>query len=292
MSGALARPQGPDRADGGHGLVGVADAGAFLARLVRLDPAALVRLRPAGPAAPPQAVPPPPSGLPAASPSALPPASPSGPVAGAASVGRTVLWARLPWGVLAARTVAGAGCGDVTVAARELLAALAGGEDALPARRDAQWRWPLPPSTSRPVEVLPAGELWRIAEAAAGTLREAAAHGVGGRAVGQRVLRDALLDHVAVVVTPDDPPGPPVEIAQRLVQGLVRMGFLGRPGPGVDTPVPPVGTPLPFTGGTASGDVQVRVAGQWVSLVGPYGAVWSQKVADLAVTPLGAHPKV
>ncbi|MGW1059410.1 hypothetical protein [Micromonospora rubida] len=292
MSGAPARPQGPDRAGGGHGLVGVADAGAFLARLVRLDPAALVRLRPAGPAAPPQAVPPTPPGLPAASPSAPPPASPSGPAGGAASVGRTVLWARLPWGVLAARTVAGAGCGDVTVAARELLAALAGGEDALPARRDAQWRWPLPPSASRPVEVLPAGELWRIAEAAAGTLREAAAHGVGGRAVGQRVLRDALLDHVAVVVTPDDPPGPPVEIAQRLVQGLVRMGFLGHPGPGVDTPVPPVGTPLPFAGGTASGDVQVRVAGQWVSLVGPYGAVWSQKVADLAVMPLGAHPKV
>jgi hypothetical protein len=32
----------------GHGLSGVADAGAFLARLTRLDPAALVRLRPAG----------------------------------------------------------------------------------------------------------------------------------------------------------------------------------------------------------------------------------------------------
>ncbi|NBE80258.1 hypothetical protein GVV04_04480 [Micromonospora sp. NEAU-HG-1] len=285
MSGAPARPPGPDLAGGGHGLVGVADAGAFLARLVRLDPAALVRLRPAGPPAPPEAVPPTPPGVPAA--------PPSGPVAGAASAGRTVLWARLPWGVLAARTVAGAGRGDVTVAARELLAALAAGEDALPARRDAQWRWPLPPSTSRPVEVLPAGELWRIAEAAAGTLRDAAAHGVGGRAVGQRVLRDALLDHVAVVVTPDDPPGPPVEVAQRLVQGLVRMGFLGRPDPGVDTPVAPVaGAPLPLAVGATRGDVQVRVAGQWVSLVGPYGAVWSQKVADLAVTPLGAHPKV
>ncbi|MGC4815839.1 hypothetical protein ACLQ29_35565, partial [Micromonospora sp. DT228] len=87
---------------------------------------------------------------------------------------------------------------------------LGAGEAALPARRDAQWRWPLPPPTSRAVETLPAGELWRTAEAAAGTLREAAAHGVAGRAVGQRALRDALLDHVAVVVTPDDPPGPPV----------------------------------------------------------------------------------
>ncbi|MFF3855168.1 hypothetical protein [Micromonospora sp. NPDC002575] len=259
MSDAPARPQRPGPAGtdpgpaGGHGLTGVADAGAFLARLVRLDPAAPVRLRPA-----------PPVGEP-----------------GAAG-GRTALWARLPWGVLAVRTVAGAGRGDVTVAARELLAALSSGAGGLPVRRDAQWRWPLPPPVSRSVELLPAGELWRIAEAAAGTLREAAAHGVAGRAVGQRALRDALLDHVAVVVTPDDPPGPPVEIAQRLVQGLVRMGFLGRPGSAAAGP----------GAGPAGGDVQVRTAGRWVGLVGPYGAVWSQKVADLAVTPLGGHPKV
>ncbi|WP_320069340.1 hypothetical protein [Micromonospora sp. RTGN7] len=251
MSGPV-RPPGADLAGGGHRLAGVADAGAFLARLVRLDPAALVRLRPAG------------------------------------ATGRTALWARLPWGVLAVRTVDGAGYGDVTVAARELLAGLAAGEDALPARRDTQWHWPLPPSTSRPVEALPAGELWRIAEAAAGTLREAAAQGVAGRAVGQRALRDALLDHVAVVVTPDDPPGPPVEIAQRLVQGLVRMGFLGRPGSAAG----PARPAAPAAPDAAGGDVQVRVAGRWVSLVGPYGAVWSQKVADLAVTPLGTQPKV
>ncbi|MER6593311.1 hypothetical protein ABT214_15950, partial [Micromonospora purpureochromogenes] len=61
----------------GHGLDGVADAGAFLARLVRFDPATVVRLRP---------------------------------VAGA---GRTALWARLPWDVLVVRTVAGVGPGDV-----------------------------------------------------------------------------------------------------------------------------------------------------------------------------------
>ncbi|MBB5824764.1 hypothetical protein [Micromonospora carbonacea] len=259
MSDAPARPQrpGPDPGPvGGHGLTGVADAGAFLARLVRLDPAAPVRLRPAAPAGGPDA-----------------------------AGGRTALWARLPWGVLAVRTVAGPGCGDVTVAAGELLDALSSGAGGLPVRRDAQWRWPLPPPASRSVELLPAGELWRIAEAAAGTLREAAAHGVAGRAVGQRVLRDALLDHVAVVVTPDDPPGPPVEIAQRLVQGLVRMGFLGRPGDG-DTAAAGPGA------GAGGGDVQVRTAGRWVGLVGPYGAVWSQKVVDLAVMPLGTHPKV
>ncbi|WP_088979343.1 hypothetical protein [Micromonospora coxensis] len=220
----------------GHGLDGVADAGAFLARLVRFDPATVVRLRP---------------------------------VDGA---GRTALWARLPWDVLVTRTVAGRAPGDVTVAAADLLARLESADGGLPTRRDERWRWPLPPAASRQVELLPAGELRRIAEAAAGTLRSAATHGVGGRAVGQRMLRDALLDHVAVTVTPDDAPTEPVEVSQRLVQGLVRMGFLG---PVVDAP----------------GEVQVRVVGRWVGLVGPYGAAWLRKVSDLAVRPVRDHPK-
>ncbi|TBL30433.1 hypothetical protein EYA84_22715, partial [Verrucosispora sp. SN26_14.1] len=109
----------------GHGIVDVADAGAFLSRLVRFESTALVRLRPAG------------------------------------APGRTALWARLPWGVLAARTVAGAGAGDVTVAAGSLLAELAAGGSALPTRQDAQWRWALPPAGSRWVETLPGGELRR-----------------------------------------------------------------------------------------------------------------------------------
>ncbi|MFE9656785.1 hypothetical protein [Micromonospora sp. NPDC006431] len=214
----------------GHGLDGVADAGAFLARLIRLDPATLVRLRP---------VP---------------------------GVGRTALWARLPWGVLVVRTVTGTAPGDVTVAAGELLAELSAGGAALPRRRDDGWRWPLPPPASRAVESLPAEDVRRIAAAAAGTLREAATHGVAGRAVGERALRDALLDHVAVVVTPDDAPDAPVEVPQRLVQGLVRMGFVG------------------------TGDIRVRVAGRWVGLVGPYGAAWSRKVAELGLTPTITHP--
>ncbi|MDG4796031.1 hypothetical protein [Micromonospora sp. WMMD1082] len=222
----------------GHGIVGVADAGAFLARLVRLERAALVRLRPAAPAA------------------------------------RTALWARLPWGVLAVRTVAGPGAGDVTVAAGQLLAELAAGRAALPARLDAQWRWALPPAAGRRVETLPGGELRRLADAAAGTLREAAEQGVAGRAVGQRALRDALLDHVAVVVTPDDEPDRPVEVTQRMVQGLVRMGFLG------PSEAPP-----------GEDRVQVRTTGRWIGLVGPYGAIWSQKATDLAVRPAEAQAK-
>ncbi|MEV4390198.1 hypothetical protein AB0J68_31570, partial [Micromonospora sp. NPDC049580] len=166
--------------------------------------------------------------------------------------------------------------GDVTVGAADLLAELERGGATLPARRDAQWRWPLPPARSESVEVLPAVELRRIADAAAGTLRTASEQGVAGRAVGQRALRDALLDHVAVLVTPDDPPGPAVEVPQRLVQGLVRMGFLGA----IDDPAGP----------GARSEVQVRVAGRWVGLVGPYGAAWLQKATDLAVTPLATRP--
>ncbi|MFJ6165762.1 hypothetical protein ACIQH6_11640 [Micromonospora orduensis] len=235
---------GPGRVvSAAHGLTGVVDAGAFLARLVRLDPAAPVRLRPAG------------------------------------AAGRVALWARLPWQVLVVRTVAGGPADgvadDVTVAAAELLAELERGGTTLPTRRDAQWRWPLPPARSQPVEVLPAAELRRIADAAAGTLRTASEQGVAGRAVGQRALRDALLDHVAVVVTPDGPPAPPVEVPQRLVQGLVRMGFLGAAGPAAAADEPAV---------------QVRVAGRWVGLVGPYGAAWLQKATDLAVTPLMTRP--
>ncbi|WP_434971501.1 hypothetical protein [Micromonospora peucetia] len=239
---ATTGPTGPAEAGaggpvaGGHGIADAADAEAFLARLVRLDRDAPVRLRSAG------------------------------------ETGRTALWGRLPWGVLVVRTVAGDGPGDATVPAGELLAELAGGGGALPARRDERWRWPLPPTASRRVETLPGGELRRIAAAAAGALRDASTHGVAGRAVGQRALRDALLDHVPVVVTPDDPPGEPVEVTQRMVQGLVRMGFLGAAEGSAEA--------------VGGGDVQVRLVGRWVGLVGPYGAIWLQKATDLAVRPV------
>ncbi|MFI7511927.1 hypothetical protein [Micromonospora echinofusca] len=233
---APGRAAGGGPVGGGHGIADAADAGAFLARLVRLDRDAPVRLRSGG------------------------------------VRGRTALWGRLPWGVLVVRTVAGDGPGDATVSAGELLAELAAGGAALPTRRDERWRWPLPPTASRRVETLPGGELRRVAAAAADALREAGTHGVGGRAVGQRALRDALLDHVPVVVTPDDPPGEPVEVTQRMVQGLVRMGFLGASEGSAET--------------GDGGDVQVRTVGRWVGLVGPYGAIWSQKATELAVRPL------
>jgi hypothetical protein len=228
-----------------HGLIGVADAGAFLARLTRLDPTAVVRLRA----------------------SAHPrPDGGSTPT----DSGRTALWAHLPWDVLVTREVAGRGPDDATVSAAELLSVLARGGDVLPEVRDERWRWPLPPPSGRTVESVSGVELSRLAVAAAGTLREVSAGGLAGRQVGQRVVRDALLDHVALVVTPSA--GGPVEVSQRLVQAISRMGFLG-----------PEGADVP--------DTRIRVAGHWVGLSAPYGVAWLQGVGKLTVMPIGGHPK-
>jgi hypothetical protein len=215
-----------------HGLAAVADAGAFLARLARLDPVAPVRLR-------------------------------------RSTAGRTALWARLPWDVLVTREISGQGPKDATVSAAELLSVLAAGGDTLPALRDEQWRWPLPPASASTVESVSGAELARLAAAAAGTLREVAAGALGDRAVGQRAVRDALLDHVALTVTPAA--GEPVEVSQRLVQAVSRMGFLGPDG--VDAP-----------------EARVRTAGRWVGLSAPYGVAWLQKVGKLTVMPIGVHP--
>ncbi|GAA4706497.1 hypothetical protein [Phytohabitans rumicis] len=209
------------------------DAGAFLARLTRLDPHAVVRLK-------------------------------------RVADDRTALWARLPWAVLASRTVAGAGPDDATVSAADLLAEIGRGGDALPERRDQGWRWPLPPAGARVVESLPATDLRRIAAAAAGTLRAASEHGVGGRPVGERAVRDALLDHVAIVVTTG---GMRVEVPQRLVQGVARMGFLGR-------------------SDQAEGEtVRVQTVGRWVGLAAPYGVAWLLPVSQFAVRPAVARTK-
>jgi hypothetical protein len=234
-----------------HGLTGVADAGAFLARLTRLDPAAPVRLRSTG-------------GPPSDHPTTL-----------ERTDGRTALWAMLPWKVLVTREVDGGGPGDATVSAADLLATLARGGDELPARRDADWRWPLPPPGGRVVETVAGAELIRLAGAAAGTLREVTAGGLAGRAVGQRAVRDALLDHVALTVTPaQEAPAAqrhPVEVPQRLIQAILRMGFLGPPD--VDGP-----------------ETRVCVAGRWVGLSAPFGVAWLQSVKELTVMPISAHP--
>lgn len=226
---------------------GSADAGALLARVIRLDPGAVVRLRPA-------------------------------------AAGTVALWCRLPFGVLVSRRVPGSCDGDMTVHAEALLALLsvggapaggspAGGgpaDAAWPARDDAAWRWPLPPvDGARAVERLPAAEVRRLSAAAADTVRSAAAGGVGGRAVGSRALRDALLNHVPVIVTTDG--GERIAVGQRLIQAVTRMGFVaaaGRPG---------------------EPDVTVLTAGPWVGLAAAYGSAWHRTTDALMLRPLAGR---
>jgi hypothetical protein len=210
---------------------GVPDAGAFLARVVRLDPAAVVRLRPAS---------------------------------GGDAV---VLWARLPFEVLVSRGVPGAVPDDLTVRADALLASLTGPGDQ-PSRRDTDWRWSLPPLPGRVVERLPAADVVRLSAAAASTVRAASAEGVGGRAVGSRALRDALLDHVPIVVTTDG--GERVEVPQRLIQAVARMGFVPAP---LDKSLANLSSTSSMSG-PDFGVVEVRVAGPWVGLIAPYGNAW------------------
>jgi hypothetical protein len=233
-----------------HGLLDVTDAAAFLSRLTRLDPTAVVRLRRSG------------------------------------TPELTALWARLPWSVLVTRTVSGAGPADATVSAAALLAEVARGGVDLPPRCDEHWRWPLPTSAGQVVETMPGADVRRVAAAAAGTLRTAAEEGVSGRAVGQRALREALLDHVAIVIEeppPDTPAtaesgvagaaaaGRRIEVPQRLVQAVVRMGFLGGR-PSIDE------------------YVQVRLAGRWIGLAAPFGAAWLLPASQFTVGPAADRP--
>jgi hypothetical protein len=171
-----------------------------------------------------------------------------------AGAGAVTLWGRVPWEVLVARTVGGAVDGDLTVPAAALLDRLSAGRDGLPGRRDGDWRWPLPAAPGTAVETVPAADLVRLGAAAAETLR--ASHG----RVGERVLRDALLDHVAIAV--DSGSGPPVQVRQRLVQAVLRMGFVTT---------------------EQSGETTIRVARNWVCLAAEHGEAWLQTRSNLAV---------
>jgi hypothetical protein len=73
------------------------------------------------------------------------------------------------------------------------------------------------------------------------------------------MLRDALLDHVPIVVTADDRE---IEVRQGLVQALLRMAFIDTDG---------------------KGEVTVRITGGWVGLGAEYGSVWLQNAPSLTI---------
>lgn len=172
---------------------------------------------------------------------------------------RVSLWAPLPWSVLVTRTVAGTVDRERVTSAAALLEGVA----ELPAR-DGDWRGALPPATATAVERVPAEAVHDAAAAAAQALRDVTKDGLHGRAVGQRVLRDALLDHV-VVRGVSDVDGVPFAVPQRLVQALVRMGFLG------------------------ADAVTVVTAGPWTGLAAAYGTAWF-RTPTLSVRPIARSP--
>lgn len=157
-------------------------------------------------------------------------------------------WGRLPWDVLV--RIACDATGDHVIDAASL-----------EKRPDSDWRLTLPPAVHRVVEVIPAAAVTSAAAAAAQTLRDIASGGLRGRAVGQRAVRDALLDHVAVTGRSDDD-GSEFAVSQRLVQAVVRMRLL------------------------AGDNVDVLVAGPWTGLGTSLGSVWHRASSPLIVRPL------
>jgi hypothetical protein len=150
-------------------------------------------------------------------------------------------WGQLPWGVL------------VCIATQAPDGVTAAGDGT--ARDAALWRTSLPPGTGRVVETVPASTVVKIAEAAAATLREMA-----GKA-GERAIRDALLDHVAIQGE-SDVDGEPFAVSQRLIQGLVRMNFAG------------------------ASNVEVLKTGPWTGLSTTGGQVWQRADTGLSIRPI------
>jgi hypothetical protein len=204
------------------------DAAVFLGRLTALDPGALVRLRAGG--------------------------------------GRVTGYARLPFGVLVSRTVAGVvEPADVTVAAAALLGALdpmpgAGAVVPLPPGRDVEWRAPLPPLSGwRRLDDVPVDVIRSLVRAGAETLRTVPADAAASAG-------ESLLDHEALTVSSAERTA---VVPLRVLTALARMGFLG-----------PAGGP----GGDAD-LVVVSAAGGWVRLAAAYGSAYHHQAPGLGLSP-------
>jgi len=197
----------------------VADLGSFLGRLVALDPAAVVRLRTAA--------------------------------------GWATAYARLPFGVLVSRTVAGdADPADVTVGAGDLLTALDRGKPpaavAWPRRRDMDWRAALPPVDGWVrLDSVPGDVVLGLVRAGRDALRAVPA----GAAT---AAGESLLDHESLTVTGA---GRTAALPLRVLGSLTRMGFAGDGGE----------------------PVVVSVAAGWTRLAGAYGSAYQHTARGLAL---------
>jgi hypothetical protein len=162
---------------------------------------------------------------------------------------------RLPFGVLAARTLDEPGSDfDVTVRSDELLAWLDGERTDPPQARDADWRGSVPPVAGwRRVDIVPDSQIRPLVRSGALTLKEAAEReGVPGASPRAEVA-DALLDSVVLTVRSDTDSA---RITLRTVSAVTRLGFLPR-----------------------NSHVAVDVSGRWIRVAAAYGSVFAEQEA-------------
>jgi hypothetical protein len=140
--------------------------------------------------------------------------------------GRVGGFVRLPYEVLAGRTIEVAGVdkpSDNTVSAKQFLVWLDGGSDGdggdEPAPADAHWLSGLPPRAG-----------WRRIERVPDTaIREVVRSGaLLAQGTDTRPGQQALLDSIVLTAQPES--GPPVRVPLSALSGLTRMGFLPRGG--------------------------------------------------------------
>lgn len=170
------------------------------------------------------------------------------------------LFARLPFAVLAARTLPTtppAGL-DVTVRTAELLTWTdAAAEQAAPRRCDEHWRGGLPPSAGwQRVETVGDDVIRPLVRAGALALKDAARRGAHGGADPQ--VADALLDSIVLTATSG---AARVEISLRMLSALTRMGFLAR-----------------------GSNAHLDLAGRWTRVAGAYGSIYAQAAGGLALS--------
>ncbi len=170
--------------------------------------------------------------------------------------GRLSLLVRLPFGVLAARTIALERDGakiDVTVRASELLEWLDVAGAAEPAARDTEWRSALPPAHGwHRVDTVPDSVVRELVRTGALTLQNAAVRdGVPG-AQPRAAVADALLD--SIVLTASDDAGRTASVALRTLSALTRLGFLPR-----------------------DSHVALDSVGRWTRVAAEYGSVYAER---------------
>jgi hypothetical protein len=160
--------------------------------------------------------------------------------------GRVGGFVRLPFEVLAGRTIQATGAADpggpsdLTVSAKQFLVWLDGDGAEEPVPADAHWLSALPPRAG-----------WRRIERVPDTaIREVVRSGaLLAQGADSRPGQQALLDSIVLTAQPES--GPPVQVPLSALSALTRMGFLPR-----------------------GGEAAVDTAAGWIRLAAAYGSTY------------------